>query len=73
MTTHAVAAANTAAPADPSPAPRPPRPPPTVADGDAAILDINGDRQALVWVKKNGCEGGGEVGRGAMGAEEGGG
>jgi len=54
MTTHAVAAANTAAPADPSPAPRPPRPPPTVADGDAAILDINGDRQALVWVKKNG-------------------
>ena len=54
MTTHAVAAANTAAPADPSPAPRPPRPPPTVADGDAALLDITGDRQALVWVKKIG-------------------
>lgn len=54
MTTHAVAAADAAPEAATTPAPRQARPPPTVADGDAAILDINGDRQALVWVKKKG-------------------
>ena len=48
-----------AAPADPLPTaadgPRlPPRPVPTLAVGDAVIMEINGDRQALTWAKKDG-------------------
>lgn len=32
----------------------PPRPVPTLAVGDAVIMEINGDRQALTWAKKDG-------------------
>lgn len=49
------AAGPTAPTAAPPPTARlPPRPVPTLAVGDAVIIEINDDRQALMWAKKDG-------------------
>ena len=52
--TPAGADANAAACDASAPARLPPRPVPTLAPGDAVIIEINGDKQALMWAKKDG-------------------